>query len=70
MKTSPVGPDVGLEGADYWSHGIGDYPKCNADVYARIEVRNNTVDKVFVVDPPPDSESWSFLEKWGLIDAK
>ena len=67
-KAAPIAPEAGLENAHFWAHAIGTCLNCKSDVFARIEIRSNKVDKIVPVPSPPDAESFDFLNKWGLID--
>ena len=67
-KDAPIAPAPGLEHSDFWSHGVGMCVKCKSNVYARIEIRSNKVDRITLVQSPPDHLAFDFLNKWGLID--
>lgn len=67
-KGAPIEPAAGLENADFWSHAVGMCLKCKSEVYARIEIRSNRVDKIFLVPSPPENEAFDFLNMWGLIN--
>ena len=68
MKRTPIGPAPRLENADFWSHAVGRCLNCRSEVYARIEIRSNKVDKIILVQSPPEHEAFDFLNLWGLID--
>ena len=68
MKRAPIAPAHGLENADFWTHSVGTCLNCRSDVYARIEIRSNRVNKIIPVQSPAEPQAFDFLNEWGLID--
>jgi hypothetical protein len=64
----PMGPDPDVIGRDFWAHALGACPQCNAEMYARVEVRENKVHDIRVVPLPPGRDGYSFLLEWGFRD--
>jgi hypothetical protein len=64
---APIGPVPGLEGVDFWAYGIGTCMKCKSDVYARIEIHYDKVDKIIVVSHPIESDKFNFLNQWRYL---
>ena len=61
-KKPPAGPAPGLEGRDFWAHGVGDCPSCGRDLWCRIEVRSNRFASLDVVPEPAEPDGWGTLE--------
>ena len=64
---APIAPAPGLENTDFWAHAVGICTKCKSDVYARIEIRSNQVDKVIPVQLPSESVAFDYLNEWGTL---
>ncbi|RKG88333.1 hypothetical protein [Corallococcus terminator] len=56
-----VGPEPGLKGQSFWAYGLGRCPRCDANVWARIEVRQGRFDRLEVVPEPENSYVWGYL---------
>ncbi len=63
----PIGPEPGVEEYNLWANGVGVCPACKRDIYVRIEIRSSRFDKLAIVEDPPASQIWEFLQKWGIL---
>lgn len=61
MRRSPVGPDLGLENADFWAYGVGLCLYCKKELWARIGIRSNRFDSLVLVEQPDNPDAWGRL---------
>lgn len=60
-------PAPECEGRNFWGNGVGACNVCRAEVYARIDVRENRFSRVNLVDAPTEKQMADFLTDWGFL---